>query len=92
MDRCCRDVTSVCRGRTCGQEISESGCIDLIDAFNNSQDTLETVDPFISPGPADSADCSDANGNGDVNDRGGRLGDPKCDRGEKSGKTRNSDR
>ena len=78
---CCRDVDSVCRGETCGQEISESMCIDDLDRFNNSQDTLELQDPFIHPGPALSCDCSEANGNGEVN-AGRSLGARKCSRGQ----------
>ena len=77
MDRCCRDEGSVCRGETCGQEISESRCIEVLDAFNNSQDTLPLQDPFIEPGPALPCDCRAANGNGEVNP-GRSLGAPKC--------------
>jgi len=82
MDRCCRGADSVCRGETCGQEISESRCIEPLDMFNNSLDTLEKVDPFISPGPALSCDCAAANGNGFVNP-GRRLGARKCERGRR---------
>jgi hypothetical protein len=45
--------------------ISGSGCIEDLDAFNNSQDTFEvTPSPFDSPGPADPSQCTAANGNG----------------------------
>jgi hypothetical protein len=47
--------------------ISASGCIQLLDAFNNSVDTLTpTPAPFNNPGPADPAQCQTANGNGIV--------------------------
>ncbi|MFP5414601.1 MAG: hypothetical protein ACLGG1_06270 [Gammaproteobacteria bacterium] len=44
--------------------IAASGCIEQLDAFNNSEDTLETFGPFIQPGPAAPAECQAANGNG----------------------------
>lgn len=47
--------------------ISASGCIQLLDAFNNSVDTLTpTPPPFNNPGPAQPAACQAANGNGTV--------------------------
>jgi hypothetical protein len=47
--------------------ISASGCIQLLDAFNNSVDTLTpTPAPFNNPGPADPTQCQTANGNGIV--------------------------
>jgi hypothetical protein len=47
--------------------ISGSGCIEDLDAFNNSVDTFETTpSPFDSPGPASPAQCQTANGNGVV--------------------------
>ena len=46
------------------KEIAQSGCIEGLDAFNNSVDTLETFGPFIQPGPAAPAECQDARGNG----------------------------
>lgn len=58
-----------CEG-LCGaskQVISASGCIEDLDAFNNSQDTVpSTPAPFDSPGPAQPGDCQSANGNGVV--------------------------
>ncbi len=53
-----------------GATISESGCIEAIDDFNNAQDTLQPPPaPFDSPGPADPTNCRAATGNGFVNDR-----------------------
>lgn len=47
--------------------ISASGCIQALDAFNNSVDTLTpTPAPFNNPGPAQPAYCQAANGNGIV--------------------------
>lgn len=44
--------------------INSSGCIDKLDVFINSDDTLAPFGPFVSPGPADSTQCKKANGNG----------------------------
>lgn len=45
--------------------ISGSGCIEDIDAFNNSVDTFAiTPSPFDSAGPANPTQCTTANGNG----------------------------
>jgi hypothetical protein len=45
--------------------ISSSGCIEDLDAFNNSLDTFSiTPAPFDNPGPADPTQCTTANGNG----------------------------
>jgi hypothetical protein len=47
--------------------ISASGCIQLLDAFNNSVDTLTpTPAPFNNPGPAQPEACQTATGNGIV--------------------------
>jgi len=47
--------------------ISASQCIQLLDAFNSSVDTLTpTPAPFNNPGPAQPASCQAANGNGIV--------------------------
>ena len=57
-----------CEAKFCGasqSRISGSGCIEDLDAFNNSQDTFAiTPAPFDSPGPADPTQCTAANGNG----------------------------
>jgi hypothetical protein len=54
----------------CGADhktISASGCIQALDAFNNTVDTLTpTPAPFNNPGPAQPASCQAANGNGTV--------------------------
>jgi hypothetical protein len=54
----------------CGENqktISESGCIDELAGFNETQDTFSvTPSPFDSPGPADPTQCRAANGNGIV--------------------------
>lgn len=47
-----------------GSLITASGCIDQLDAFNNSTDTLAPFGPFVTPGPATPAACQTANGNG----------------------------
>ena len=45
--------------------ISSSGCIEALDAFNNSQDTFAiTPPPFDNPGRADPSQCQAASGNG----------------------------
>jgi hypothetical protein len=45
--------------------ISNSGCIQALDAFNNSQDTFPvTPSPFDHPGPADPSQCQSSSGNG----------------------------
>ncbi len=45
--------------------ISGSGCIEDLEAFNESQDTFPvTPAPFDSPGPANPSECQQANGNG----------------------------
>lgn len=45
--------------------ISESGCIEALDDFNNSVDVLDqTPAPFDRPGPADVAECQLARGDG----------------------------
>jgi hypothetical protein len=56
-----------CEALYCGASqsaISSSGCIEDLDAFNNSQDTFPmTPSPFDRPGPANSQECQEANGN-----------------------------
>ncbi len=63
-----------CEG-LCGENqktISESGCIDELAGFNETQDTFTiTPAPFDSPGPADPTQCRAANGNGIVIGKGG---------------------
>lgn len=66
-DSCCADI---CTSQLSGSEIGSTGCIEWLDAFNNSEDSLEiegTV--FESPGPAMPWECKDSSGNGFVNDR-----------------------
>lgn len=53
-------------GAKAGKLIAASGCIEQLDAFNNSDDTLEVFGPFVTPGPADPTECQEANGNGVV--------------------------
>jgi hypothetical protein len=59
----------------CGEDqktISESGCIDELAGFNETQDTFSvTPSPFDSPGPANPTQCRAANGNGIVIGKGG---------------------
>jgi hypothetical protein len=61
---CCGDE-SICTGDEV-EDFTITGCIETLDAFNNSPDTLEPFGPFISPGPADSSICRDARNNGVV--------------------------
>jgi len=63
------DIISSCEANYCDankQNISRSGCIEALDAFNNSQDTGfdETPFPFDRPGPALIDECQTARGNG----------------------------
>lgn len=68
LDECCQDI---CGDGLTGQAISETGCIERLDAFNNSVDIIrfEPGDLFLRPGPADPEMCKDARGNGYVNPR-----------------------
>jgi hypothetical protein len=61
---CCGDM-SVCTGLV-DDEFTINSCIETLDAFNNSIDTLDPFGPFLSPGPADSSICQDARNNGVV--------------------------
>ncbi|MCU0230474.1 MAG: hypothetical protein MUC67_03745 [Acidobacteria bacterium] len=61
---CC---ASLCNSGAAGNAISNSMCIEDIDEFNNSADSLEPYGPFLSPGPADPAPCKSSRGNGWVN-------------------------
>jgi len=63
----CCDAVSVCTSASTGQAISESGCIDQLDAFNNSGDTLLPFGPFNPPGKAQTAECKASNKDGAVN-------------------------
>jgi hypothetical protein len=58
------DTTAICGGNK--NTISNSGCIEALDAFNNSQDTGFDVTPapFDRPGPAQIHQCQAARGNG----------------------------
>ena len=64
---CCNDAESVCRGGLSGTAISASGCIEALDEFNNSEDSLDEFGPFESPGPANTGACNTANDNRTVN-------------------------
>ncbi|MCU0224246.1 MAG: hypothetical protein MUF27_09270 [Acidobacteria bacterium] len=61
---CC---ASLCNSGAAGNTISRSMCIEDIDEFNNSADSLEPYGPFLSPGPADPSSCKSSRGNGWVN-------------------------
>lgn len=61
---CC---ASLCDSGASASAIAESACIEDLDAFNNSDDTLAPYGPFVSPGPADPHSCRAARGNGWVN-------------------------
>jgi hypothetical protein len=64
IERC--EAAALCgdTGAKAGKLIAASGCIEQLDAFNNSEDTLDVFGPFVSPGPAAPAECQEANGNG----------------------------
>jgi hypothetical protein len=48
-----------------GRVISNSGCVEDLAAFNESQDTVgSTEPPFDRPGPAQNTECKAARGNG----------------------------
>jgi hypothetical protein len=66
-EQCCGGADPVCSSGATAQEIAASGCIEKLDAFNNSTDTMAAFGPFVSPGPATPEECRDANGNGVVN-------------------------
>ncbi len=75
-----RDWISYCE-TFCGaskQAISGSGCIEALDAFNNSLDTGfdVTPSPFDQPGPAQAGQCQLARGNKKSVGAGGGL--PSC--------------
>ena len=68
-DKSIQEWISYCEANFCGaskQAISGSGCIEALDAFNNSDDTGfdETPSPFDHPGPAQVDECQKARGNG----------------------------
>jgi hypothetical protein len=77
-EECCDDL---CTSGASGREISGSGCIEDLDYFNNEDfdgyelelpDTFPTSNGmetpgYFPPGAADSATCSEANGNGFIN-------------------------
>ncbi len=82
MDECCEGL---CNAGAPAAFISGSGCIEDLDVFNNSDDTLDPVpDLFLDPGPADPGPCKEANGNGFVN--AGRTLGPEGLSGVKSSK------
>lgn len=64
IERC--EAAALCgdTGAKAGKLIAASLCIEQLDAFNNSDDTLEVFGPFVTPGPADPTECQEANGNG----------------------------
>jgi hypothetical protein len=64
MAACC-GAESACTGSP-SPGFTVNSCIEILDAFNNSSDTLPPFDPFVSPGPADSSVCRDARNNGVV--------------------------
>jgi hypothetical protein len=64
MANCC-SAQSVCTGFP-NDNFTVNSCIEALDAFNNSIDTLPPFGPFVSPGAADSSVCRDARNNGVV--------------------------
>jgi len=67
IDECCNAVDSVCNSGASPAQISMSGCISKLDAFNNLPDTLDPFGPFFRPGPADPTACKASKNNGWVN-------------------------
>jgi hypothetical protein len=68
-DKSIQEWIAYCEENFCAankQAISGSGCIEALDAFNNSEDTGfdETPPPFDHPGPAQVDECQKARGNG----------------------------
>jgi hypothetical protein len=61
MAGCC-SARSACTGTETADFTVES-CIEILDAFNNSVDTLPPFGDFESPGPADSELCREARNN-----------------------------
>jgi hypothetical protein len=64
LNGCC-GAESVCTGDPV-EGLTIQSCIDQLDAFNNSPDTLPPFGPFVSPGPADPSQCQEARNNGIV--------------------------
>jgi hypothetical protein len=64
MAACC-SARSACTGTETEQFTVES-CIEVLDAFNNSIDTLDPFGPFVRPGPADPGVCQESRNNGVV--------------------------
>jgi hypothetical protein len=73
---CCNATESVCNSGKTPTDILNSGCIEDIDAFNKSMDTLEP-DPFEGAGKADSSYCKEKRGDGVVNSGFGRTLGPE---------------
>jgi hypothetical protein len=61
---CCDDL---CTSGASGSEISSSGCIEAIDEFNNSDDTLDWDHCYLSP--TDSCAASNCNKSGQSNNK-----------------------
>ena len=65
---CCVGPTSTCDSGKTGQQISESGCIEALDTFNNfSASTGDDFPDFLVNSSAEPEQCQIANGNGFVN-------------------------
>ncbi|HKY32628.1 MAG TPA: hypothetical protein VJV23_08845 [Candidatus Polarisedimenticolia bacterium] len=64
---CCTGPVAACSSGAAASALGASGCIERLDAFNHSPDTLAAFGPFGQPGPAQPAECREANGNGFVN-------------------------
>jgi hypothetical protein len=61
---CCGDE-SICTGDEV-EDFTIESCIETLDSFNNSIDTLEPFGDFLSPGPANPRICMAARNNGVV--------------------------
>ena len=67
-EACCVGPTSTCDSGQTGQQISQSGCIDALDTFNNFSFTEGDDFPnFLVNSSAEPEQCQLSNGNGFVN-------------------------
>jgi hypothetical protein len=61
---CCDEL---CSSNASRADIRASGCIEILEAFNNLPDTLAPFESLMQPGPALPMECRESMGNGFVN-------------------------
>ena len=61
---CCE---ALCTQGADRSSIENSMCVEMLDAFNHVEDTMEAFGPLLGPGSANTTSCRDARGNGFVN-------------------------